>query len=128
MNNRSLSWVRAGHEPATLYDPATDCFEELSGRGLALGIDDTWQYTEKKRADLAAGQIILLSTDGIWEARDPQDQMFGRQAVCDIIRQHAHATSAQIQDAILAELDRFQQGVTAADDTTLVVIKVAGNS
>ncbi len=127
-DNRRLSWVRAGHEPALLFDPASGRFDELSGEGIALGVDADWRFSENQRENLTDGQIILLSTDGIWEARDPQDQMFGRQAVCDIIRQHAHATSAQIQDAILAELDRFQQGVTAADDTTLVVIKVAGNS
>ena len=127
-DNRRLSWVRAGHEPALLFDPASGRFDELSGEGIALGVDADWRFSENQRENLTDGQIILLSTDGIWEARDPQDQMFGRQAVCDIIRQHAHATSAQIQDVILAELDRFQQGVTAADDTTLVVIKVAGNS
>lgn len=127
-DNRRLSWVRAGHEPALLFDPASGRFDELSGEGIALGVDADWRFSENQRENLTDGQIILLSTDGIWEARDPQDQMFGRQAVCDIIRQHVHATAAQIQDAILAELDRFQQGVTAADDTTLVVIKVAGNS
>ena len=127
MHNRSLSWVRAGHEPALLYDPATDRFEELAGEGIALGVDRHWQYVAKKRSDLFAGHIILLSTDGIWEARNPQDQMFGRQAISDIIRQHAHTTAAKIQDAILAELNQFQQGVAPADDTTLVIIKVNGN-
>jgi len=44
--NHSLSWVRAGHEPAVLYDPSTDRFEELAGKGIALGIEDNWQYKE----------------------------------------------------------------------------------
>ncbi len=124
MNNRSLSWVRAGHEPATLYDPITDRFEQLTGKGIALGIDDSWQYADKRRADLAAGQIILLSTDGIWEARNPKDEMFGRQAIYHIIRQNSHLPAAKIQDAILNALHRFQQGVAPADDVTLVIIKI----
>jgi sigma-B regulation protein RsbU (phosphoserine phosphatase) len=124
MNSRSLGWVRAGHEPATLYDPATDRFEELSGKGIALGIDDGWQYAENKRADLAAGQIILLSTDGIWEARNQMDEMFGRQDTYDIIRQNSHRSAAKIQDTILNALHRFQQGVAPADDITLVIIKI----
>jgi sigma-B regulation protein RsbU (phosphoserine phosphatase) len=121
-----LSWVRAGHEPALLYDPATDRFEELTGEGIALGVDSHWPYVESQRDRLGAGQIILLSTDGIWEARNPQDQMFGRQAVSDIIRRHAHATAAEIQDAILTELNRFQQEIAPADDITLVIVKVRG--
>jgi len=124
MDNRSLTWVRAGHEPAVLYDPSTDRFDELAGEGIALGIDDTWQYMEEKRTDLAAGQIILLSTDGIWEARNPQDKMFGKQALYRIIRRNSHAGAAKIQDAILAELKQFQDGVEPADDITLVVIKI----
>ncbi|MGD2098121.1 MAG: SpoIIE family protein phosphatase [Desulfobacterales bacterium] len=126
MDNRRLSWVRAGHEPALLYDPANNRFEELSGEGIALGVDGRWQYTESQRDGLGDGQIILLSTDGIWEARNPQDQMFGRQAVSDIIRQYAQTSAAKIQDAILTELNRFQQKIAPADDTTLVVIKVRG--
>jgi sigma-B regulation protein RsbU (phosphoserine phosphatase) len=126
MDNRSLSWVRAGHEPALLFDPDADRFEELTGEGIALGVDGRWQYAESRRDGLGDGQIILLSTDGIWEARNPQDRMFGRETVSDIIRQHAQTSAAKIQDAILTELNRFQEGVAPADDTTLVVIKVRG--
>jgi sigma-B regulation protein RsbU (phosphoserine phosphatase) len=123
-----LSWVRAGHEPALLYDPVTDGFEELTGEGIALGVDSRWQYVTSQRDELGDGQIILLSTDGIWEARNPQDQMFGRKAVSEIIRRHAHATAAEIQDAILIELNRFQQGISPADDVTLVIVKVRGTN
>ena len=127
MDNRRLRWVRAGHEPALLFDPVSNRFEELAGEGIALGVDGSWQYAESRRDDLGDGQIILLSTDGIWEARNPQDQMFGRQAVSTVIRQHAQAGAAKIQDAILTELNRFQQGIAPADDITLVVIKVDKN-
>jgi sigma-B regulation protein RsbU (phosphoserine phosphatase) len=124
MNKRCLNWVRAGHEPAVLFDPATDRFEELTGEGIALGIDDGWQYVDKKRTALTAGQIILLSSDGIWEARNSQDKMFGKQAIYSSIRQYAHAGAAKIQDAILTELKQFQHGVEPADDITLVIIKI----
>jgi sigma-B regulation protein RsbU (phosphoserine phosphatase) len=81
-------------------------------------------YAEKKRADLADGQIVLLSTDGIWEARNQKDEMFGRQAIYNIIRQNSHRAATKIQDAILNALHRFQQGVAPADDITLVIIKI----
>jgi sigma-B regulation protein RsbU (phosphoserine phosphatase) len=127
MINRSLQWVRAGHDPAILYDPTSDSFEELSGEGIALGVKDSWQYEEKKRANLTKGQIILLSTDGIWEARNPQGQMFGKQSIYSIIRENSDAAAGKIQDAILTALVHFQQGVEAADDITLVIIKIKEN-
>ncbi len=67
-NKMQAQWVRAGHEPALFYDPGTDLFEELAGSGMALGIDEDWQYEEYLKTALQSGQIIFLSTDGIWEA------------------------------------------------------------
>jgi sigma-B regulation protein RsbU (phosphoserine phosphatase) len=124
MAQRTLHWVRAGHDPAILYDPAADRFEELGGRGLALGVDSGWQYQEQSRAALAAGQIVVLCTDGIWEARHPRGEMFGKQALQRIIHQHSQAGAAAIQDAVLTELRRFQQDVAPVDDITLVIIKI----
>jgi len=128
MDRRSLHWVRAGHDPAILYDPAADRFEELSGRGIALGVDSAWQYKEESRAALAAGQIIVLSTDGIWEARNPQDDMFGKESLYRIIRENSQAGAAEIQDAILTDLKKFQQGLEPVDDITLVIVKIKPDS
>lgn len=127
LEQRRISWVRAGHDPAVLYDPAADRFEELSGQGIALGIDGSWHYEEASRAPVAAGQIIVLSTDGIWEARNPRDEMFGKQALYEIIRRNAGVGAAEIQDAILSELREFQQEVEPVDDITLVVIKITAD-
>jgi len=128
MDRRTVCWVRAGHDPAVLYDPASDRFEELSGQGIALGIDSGWQYEEASHTAMAAGQIIVLSTDGIWEARNPRDEMFGKQALHDIIRRNARAGAAAIQEAILAELRQFQQEVEPVDDITLVIIKITADT
>ena len=124
MDRRTLHWVRAGHDPAILYDPAADRFEELGGRGIALGIDPGWQYEEEKHAQLSAGQIIVLCTDGIWEARNPRDEMFGKNTLQEIIRLNSRAGAAEIQDAVLTRLKNFQQDVEPADDITLVIIKI----
>ena len=54
--NRTLHWVRAGHQPGIFYDPVTESFDELLGRGIALGVDEAWQYEENERSGLASGQ------------------------------------------------------------------------
>lgn len=124
MDQRTLNWVRAGHDPALLYDPASDRFEELGGQGIALGVDSNWQYRAEHYSGLTDGQIIVLSTDGIWEARNPQDEMFGKAALHRIIRRNSHGRAADIQEAILTELRNFQQDLMPADDVTLVVVKI----
>jgi len=117
-------WVRAGHDPAIFYDPATDAFEELGGSGIALGVEGDWKYKENLKTALAKGQIIFLSTDGIWEAFNPKGDMFGKERIYDIIRKNSSLSANEIINIILESLKRFQQGAQIEDDITLVVIKI----
>ena len=121
---RALSWVRAGHEPAIFYDPAADAFDELRGEGPALGMHADWDYTEGRRERLAPGSIVVVGTDGIFEARKPEGEMFGRQRLCEVVRRHRQAGARQIVAACLAALDRFRGQARSEDDETLIVIKI----
>ena len=117
-------WVRAGHDPAIFYDPLANSFEELAGSGIALGIDENWKYKPYKKTGLKSGQIILLSTDGIWEAFNLKGDMFGKERICDILRKNSSLGADQIINILLASLKNFQQGAQIEDDITLVVIKI----
>jgi sigma-B regulation protein RsbU (phosphoserine phosphatase) len=121
---RSLKWVRAGHEPAVLYDPLRDVFEELRGSGVALGVDENWQYREEYRSGLLNGQVILIGTDGIWESRNSEGRMFGKDALLDLIRKNAAYSAEEILSAIIDSIKHFQQDVEPEDDITLVVAKI----
>jgi serine phosphatase RsbU (regulator of sigma subunit) len=121
-----LGWVRAGHDPAILFDPATGHFQELRGEGIALGVDRSWRYEEHQKSGLTGGQTIFIGTDGIWETRAPRGDMFGKQRVYEILRAHAAASAADIADRVIEDLDRFRENPEPEDDITLVVIKVKG--
>jgi sigma-B regulation protein RsbU (phosphoserine phosphatase) len=119
-----IYWVRAGHDPAILYDPRQDTFEELKGSGVALGVNDAVEYLENYRDGLTNGQIIAIGTDGIWEAFNKKGKMFGKQRFKNIIRQNARAGADDILNAVYREINKFTQGQRSEDDITLVVIKV----
>jgi sigma-B regulation protein RsbU (phosphoserine phosphatase) len=72
--NGEVRWVRAGHEPAIVYDPSTDTFAELRGDGIALGVDETWSFQENRQEVWSDSQIVLIGTDGIWESENPQGE------------------------------------------------------
>ena len=120
----NLQYVRAGHDPAIFYDPDTDAFEELRGSGMALGVDKNWNVKAYTKTALNNGQIIFLSTDGIWEACNLQGEMFGKKPIYDIIRNHSSLSANEILNAILESLDSFQKGTKIEDDITLVIIKI----
>jgi sigma-B regulation protein RsbU (phosphoserine phosphatase) len=123
---KSLEWVRAGHDPALVYDPAGDEFEELKGNGVALGVNDEFNYQQNQKDGLANGQIIAVGTDGIWEAVNRDGEMFGKERLRNIIRQKTGADAGEILNTVYDELNRFTVGQKTMDDITLVIIKVDG--
>lgn len=123
LSDKNIEWVRAGHDPAFLYDPPTDKFHELKGPGFVLGVDPEWRYETNFRSSFSKGQIILLGTDGIWEARNRDGKMFGKERIYDIIHQNHRASAKEIVKTIFSELARFQSSSKREDDITLVIIK-----
>ena len=119
-----LRWVRAGHDPAILYDPGTDRFEELRGDGVALGVQVDAKFEQNEKNNLTDQQIIILGTDGIWEARNPRGQMFGKEPIYSIVRQNHAASAAEILANSFNVLDRFMEGRASEDDVTMIVIKI----
>ncbi|UCD30843.1 MAG: SpoIIE family protein phosphatase [Desulfobacterales bacterium] len=120
---KEIRWVRAGHEPAILYDALRDEFDELGGDGMALGVDGERAFQEYRRNGWGYGQVILVVTDGIWETMNPQGHMFGRHRMRQILRQNSHAPAEKILQAMIRELNEFRQNAAQEDDITLVVIK-----
>jgi sigma-B regulation protein RsbU (phosphoserine phosphatase) len=121
---RALRWVRAGHDPALVYDPAEDEFQRLVGTGIPLGIVADFNFQESASASLPAGGIIVISTDGIVETRDTGGRMFGLNRFQDVIRRTAAASAEEIKRAVIGSLEAYQGTTDWEDDITLVVIKV----
>ena len=120
-----IRWVRAGHDPAVVYDPSMDAFDELKGQGVPLGFDDSIEYDSFQRS-IEPGQVIVIGTDGIWEMRNNTGEMFGKEALMKIIRNSHTASARQIVDTVIEALEQFRGDEAPEDDITLVVIKVDG--
>ena len=87
-------------------------------------MDEAWKYQEENRRGLTDGQVILIGTDGIWESRNREGQMFGKAALLDLIRKNAAFSAEEILQAIIDSIKRFQQDIEPEDDVTLVVAKI----
>jgi sigma-B regulation protein RsbU (phosphoserine phosphatase) len=120
----AVVWVRAGHDPAILYDPKTDQFEHLTGPGVALGVDMDSRYTLQHRSNLVEDSILLVGTDGIWEACNAYGEMFGKERVMAHIKRHAGASAGKIRDRLVSALKDFCGSSDVEDDITMVVIKL----
>jgi len=123
--SRTIRWVRAGHDPAFVYDPSEDRFEELSGEGLPLGVIHNTRFELGERSDLSSGRIIVIGTDGIWEMLSPKGEMFGKERLKDVIRTHKNESSAAIIRAVVDTLTEFRRTASQIDDLTIAVIKTS---
>ncbi len=125
-SSRNIRWVRAGHDPAMVYDPLSGEFAELNGQsGLPLGIFDQAAYEECRR-ELGPEQIVVIGTDGIWEACNPEGRVFGKKRLQEVIREHAARPAAEMVERVLEDLQKFLHPLSVQDDATLVVVKLGG--
>jgi sigma-B regulation protein RsbU (phosphoserine phosphatase) len=121
---KMLHWVRAGHEPALLYEPGPNEFQKLSGTGIVLGVDGDYRFQAYSRHHWIPGSVAVIATDGVHETRNKEDRMFGRERLQEIIRRHHKESAGSIQTVILEELEDFRGSAAQEDDVTLVVAKL----
>ncbi len=118
-----LHRVRAGHDPGYLFDSESESFRELGGKGCALGLFDEARFQSQSTEFDQPGQMLLLATDGIWEARDPDNRLFGKNRLMDVVRRAANRSAEEILVAIVDAVKTFRRSARQSDDITLMVIK-----
>ncbi len=121
--SRSLTWASGGHDPALWYRRKQDAFEELPNTGPLTGYMKNMNYEQAGPITLEAGDILLVGTDGIWEAEDPSGKPYGKDRLHEMIRSHATRSAEQIVDAVIASVEAFSAPIPPSDDITLIIIK-----
>jgi sigma-B regulation protein RsbU (phosphoserine phosphatase) len=124
VNDGVLTWVRAGHEPGLLLDPCTGTITELFGDGMVLGILPSEDFEELSVPFSNPGSVLVVTTDGITEAMDGNDDMFGRDRIKESLLKYAGCPAQQILEGVLADVAAFCGDTPQNDDVTLAVVKL----
>jgi phosphoserine phosphatase RsbU/P len=124
IESKHIDWVRAGHDPAILYNLDSDSFDELGGPGIALGVDGNWNFNAHEKEGFPGGRIIFLGTDGVWEVRNRNGEMLGKEPIRETIRKNSSSSAERILEAIFTTLDDFIGRARIEDDITSVVVKI----
>lgn len=120
--NRSLEYCSQGHPPAILIRGRV--LEELWTPGIALGAQKV-DVIPTKEVMLEKGDLLVLYTDGIIEAHDPDNELFGKKRLHELLLRKHSATSQQIADKILENVQLFSQGAAQHDDMTLLIFRIS---
>ncbi len=120
----SLLYSSAGHPMGCIFDPSGRVKAFLQSTGPPLGIIPDCDFPIGPTIALEAGDLVLLFTDGVVEARAPDDTVFGFQRASNIVRVYRRDTAAQIVYNLYHAVRAFSHNRTQVDDITAVVIKV----
>jgi sigma-B regulation protein RsbU (phosphoserine phosphatase) len=117
-SGRTLRYCNAGHLPPIFVSQGEA--HTLDGGGAVLGVFSAWQY-EQAQVEMQPGDRVLLFTDGISEAADAHEQEFGELQLASCARRNSSASAAELNAAVMSEVDTFC-GSHFHDDATLLVI------
>ncbi|MFO8007400.1 MAG: SpoIIE family protein phosphatase [Candidatus Brocadiia bacterium] len=120
---RLLYWTSAGHDPALLIRRASGTIERLGTPALPAGIFEGADYGSSGPVELASGDAVVIGTDGIWEARNSEGDMYGHQRLDGQLAACREASAARIYETVITSLLTFCAGRPLEDDVTLVVVK-----
>ncbi|MDN5360008.1 MAG: phosphoserine phosphatase RsbU/P [Thermotogaceae bacterium] len=118
----SFKYSNAGHDPIILYRKETDEFFEISNNGIPIGIFQDQQYIEET-FNLKPGDVFVIYTDGIPEARNEKKEEFGFERLKEVVKTNCNCSATEIKNQILHALEEFVGTAKQHDDTTFIVVK-----
>ncbi|MBI2993721.1 MAG: SpoIIE family protein phosphatase [Gammaproteobacteria bacterium] len=121
---RVLRWTSAGHQEPFLYDETAGQWIELHGGDPPLGVIPHAEYREHEFHGLYPGHVLLVATDGLWEAPNAEGESFGLHRVKGAVGEHAVLGAQGIRDGIIRRIQAFRGLAVQEDDITFVVVKV----
>jgi sigma-B regulation protein RsbU (phosphoserine phosphatase) len=115
-------FISAGHNPAYLFRSATGKIEKLVSDLHVLGLFDFASY-QSSAFQLCKGDVLVVYSDGLTDAQDQQEEMFGEDTLRDLIRQDAPSGSPVLVQKLLKAVEEFTQGTPQTDDITFIVVE-----
>ncbi|MDQ7779608.1 MAG: SpoIIE family protein phosphatase [Planctomycetota bacterium] len=123
---RRLTYTSAGHDNPLLYRPGSGEFFEMESTGMPLGIIDDTDFPCGPDFGFEPGDVLLLTTDGVWEAMDPERQSFGRDRLKALLKERCARSATEIMAAIFDAVKSFCSSAKQQDDITMMVVKCTG--
>ncbi len=115
-------FISAGHNAAYLFRSATGKIEALLPDAYFLGMFDFACY-ESRALHLDQGDILVVYSDGLTDAENPQEEMFGEKRLLEIIQQEGPLGGCAVEQRFLKAIEDFTQGMPQTDDITFVVVE-----
>ena len=115
-----MSYSVAGHPPPVLHRTGAQPVL-LTQDGTVLGASPAGGY-ENHQTMLAEGDLLVLYTDGLIEARSPQGELFGSDRLLETVQKHSAQSAEKLPEALFMSAFSFAEG-RLADDIAIVTLR-----
>ena len=122
-NTGMFRYASAGHNPVLLHRKSAGSFEEFGKTGPALGVVPGVEYGTGGTAPLQSGDMLLLYTDGLPEAMNPDRELFGLERAKNLMVGLQERPAAEIVNQLVRAVGEHAKREVLEDDLTLVVVK-----
>lgn len=125
---QQVELLSAGQAPLLFYEATSDTLHNWNADDLPLGLIEGLEFSQARNIAFAPGDMLIITTDGFFEASNPSGEQFGIEAVEDFVRQNHNLPPDEFINTLYREVERHVAGEEQADDLTALVIKrVAGS-
>jgi sigma-B regulation protein RsbU (phosphoserine phosphatase) len=123
---KTVKFCRAGHMPLITANNGT--VESIKTEGIGLGLEkgEVFERTlEEVEIKTKSNQIFAFFSDGITEAMNEKDEMFGEDKLNEVLKGKSKSCSTEVMDKVWSEVKLFRGSTPPNDDMTMVIVKVS---
>ena len=124
---QTLTVASAGHNPLIAWRHRTGKTEIVNPKGMALGLEPGDLYRtiiEEKCIPIEEKDVFVFYTDGVSEAMNTKEEIFGEERLRLVIEQYAHLSPQLLQEKVVQAVSEFSGKAPQHDDLTMVVVKI----
>jgi sigma-B regulation protein RsbU (phosphoserine phosphatase) len=120
-----IAFTNAGHNPPLIKRAAGSVDEVSELHGPLVGIKEGWEYGESK-LDLAAGDVLLVFTDGVTEALDKEGNLYSDARLLELVQNIDDISADSVLGAVQDSVEKFALGAEQSDDITMISLQYNG--
>lgn len=120
-----MEYSSGGHDPPYVVSAGGEIQPLELTDGVMLGVREDFNYQSKKNL-LQKGETIFLYTDGVTDAKNPDDQLFSEARLQQILTRLQDKGTTDIIESIRSEIEIFSEGTPQYDDITMLALKFNG--
>jgi phosphoserine phosphatase RsbU/P len=123
-DRRAITYVNAGQVPPLLLRRDGSLIK-LEGEGMPVAMIPDWEY-QQITVELRAGDLLVVVSDGIMEARNPEGEFWPDDEIPSVVRQQRDSPVRALPSALCAHVDAWAAGAEQYDDMTVVGLRIRG--